>query len=97
MSDKRDYPLSLTVNGIQINKVIIDDHYQNKHSESISDRLIIELVKQLDGQTFTPEAEKDGFKYFKTEPLFYEDKSYRLIWLLEEHEIYIGVVNAFRR
>ena len=97
MAEKRDYPIFIKVNGLSINKVIIDDHYQVKHSESIDDNLIIELVKLLDGQTFTPEAEKDGFKYFKTEPLQHEGCDYRLIWLLEEREIYIGVVNAFRR
>jgi hypothetical protein len=97
MSERRDYQILITVNDLLINKVIIDDHYQAKHSDSINDELIIELVKMLDGQFFSPEAENDGFKYFKTEPLSLNGSNYRLIWLLEEHEIYIGIVNAFRR
>lgn len=97
MKERRDYPISIKVNGLSINRVIIDEHYKVKHYESIDDHLIVELVKLLDGQTFTPEAEKDGFKYFKTEPVNYNGLDYRLIWLLEEQEIYIGVVNAFRR
>ena len=51
----------------------------------------------LDGKTFTPEVENDGFQYFKTDPLELNGVRYRLIWLLEKNEIYIGVINAFRR
>ena len=55
------------------------------------------LVEMLDGKTFEPEAERDGFQYFKTDPLMLDEVNYRLIWLLEGDEIYIGVINAFRR
>ncbi len=97
MVHRRDYPIFITVNGISIRSVVIDSHYEIKHKESVDDKIILELVKLLDGKTYHCEAEKDGFKYFKTEPLVLGAATYRLIWLLEKNEIYIGVVNAFRR
>ncbi len=97
MDEKRIYPISITVNGRSIHKVVIDPHYEVKHKESMSDQIILELVGLLDGKTFLPEDEDDNFQYFKTEPLILRGLSYRLVWLLEADEIYIGVVNAFRR
>ena len=97
MSARRVYPILIHVNGRLVNKVIIDSHYKQKHSESIDDKIILELVRQLDDGTFTPEVERDGFQYFKTDPILLNDVNYRLIWLMENTEIYIGVINAFRR
>jgi hypothetical protein len=97
MIERRDYKIFITVNSKTINRVIIDPHYEIKHGESVDDEIILSLVQMLDGKTFEPEAERDGFQYFKTDPLDLNGVNYRLIWLLEENEIYIGVVNAFRR
>lgn len=97
MSQRREYSIQIIVNSKSINRVIIDSHYELKHADSINDEVILELVSMLDGGTYTPDAEKDGFQYFKSDPLFLNGARYRLIWLLEDHEIYIGVVNAFRR
>ena len=97
MAERRDYSISITVNGRAISRVVIDAHYEIKHGESIDDEVILRLVALLDGKLFTPEMERDGFQYFKTDPLTLDGASYRLIWLLENNEIYIGVVNAFRR
>jgi hypothetical protein len=97
MNDRRVYDVSISVNNKIITKVIIDPHYAIKHSDSIDDTIILKLVSLLDGGIFTPEMERDGFTYYKTEPLIIDDKNYRLIWLLDEYGIYIGVINAFRR
>ncbi len=97
MNERRDYKISITVNSRNITSVVIDPHYELKHSDSVDDEIILILVQMLDGQTFTPEAERDGFQYFKTDPLELNGVNYRLIWLLEKNEIYIGVINAFRR
>ncbi len=97
MIERRDYKIFITVNSKTINRVIIDPHYEIKHGESVDDEIILSLVQMLDGKTFEPEAERDGFQYFKTDPLDLNGVNYRLIWLLAENEIYIGVVNAFRR
>lgn len=97
MSQRRDYEISITVNSRAVTRVVIDPHYQLKHSDSIDDGVILSLVQMLDEKTFTPEAEKDGFQYFKTDPIALNGVNYRLIWLLEKNEIYVGVINAFRR
>ncbi len=85
------------VNEIFISKVIIDPHYEEKHAESVNDEIILELVKTLDGKYFDPDDEKYPYSYFVTDKIEYQGKLYKLIWLLEEHEIYIGVINAYRR
>lgn len=97
MNERRSYPILITVNDRPIHKVVIDSHYEVKHKESINDATILDLVQMLDGKTFVPEVEKDDFLYFKTEPLSLNGLNYRLVWLLENDEIYIGVINAFRR
>lgn len=95
--DRREYSISITVNEILITKVIIDTHYEAKHAESVNDDIILRLVKTLDGQTFEPDDEKPPYSYFVTDNILLNDKAYKLIWLLEDHEIYIGVINAYRR
>ncbi len=85
------------VNGIAIREVIIDPHYQEKHSESVNDDIILNLVRALHGKTFEPDGENPPYRYFVTDGIEYRKKCYRLIWLLENHQIYIGVVNAYRR
>ncbi len=95
---RREYSINLRVNGRQLSKLVIDSHYEVKHSDSVSDETIIELVKKLDGGTFSEEAEdEDGFQYFVEDNMRFEGKHYKLIWLLQEDEIFIGVVNCYRR
>ena len=94
---RRDYDIKITVNDINITKVIIDPHYEENHGESISDEIIIDLVKTLDGEYYEPDDVKAPFNYFVKDGINLNGKLFRLIWLLEDHEIYIGVVNAYRR
>lgn len=97
MTKRRSYPIRITVNGLSIEQVVIDPHYELKHAESIDDGLILELVKLLDGKFYEAVAAKDGFEYFVADLLGHERKNYRLVWLLEDGMLYVGVVNAFRR
>lgn len=94
---RREYAINITVNEILITKVIIDPHYEAKHGESVNDEIIVNLVRTLDGQTFEPDDEKPPYSYFVTDNILLNEKAYKLIWLLEDHEIYIGVINAYRR
>jgi len=94
---RREYVVSLTINGVKISKAIIDSHYELRHADSISDDLILRLLQLLDGQEFEPEQEIDEYQYFVSDRLEFEGKYYKLIWLLEKNQIYIGVINAYRR
>lgn len=85
----------IVVNGIRVAQVVIDLHYQEKHSDHMNDDLILRLVKELDGRRELPETQTDRYSYFAT-LIELDDKQYRLIWLLEDNAIYIGVVNAYR-
>lgn len=87
----------MVVNGIRISKVVIDPHYEEKHAESVTDEIILELVKTLDGLKVVPEVVSGTYSYYKQDAIELGGKLYRLIWLLEDGEIYVGVVNAYRR
>ena len=97
MTERREYLVKIIVNDKRISRVVIDPHYEIKHSRSINDETILALVKLLDGRRFDPEKEIDDFQYFVSDRLSYKGKNYKLIWILEKNEIYIGVVNAYRR
>jgi len=64
----------------------------------INDKVIVSLVHKLDGGEYTPDDEKpSGFKYFVNDGLCLNGKTYKLIWLLKDNEVFIGVVNCYRR
>jgi hypothetical protein len=85
----------IVVNEIKVIQVVIDLHYQEKHFDYMNDELILRLVKELDGRREVPETKAGQYSYFAT-LIELDEKQYRLIWLLEDHAIYIGVVNAYR-
>ncbi|MCB9085743.1 MAG: hypothetical protein H6624_15455 [Bdellovibrionaceae bacterium] len=94
---RREYKQQLRVNNRLITKVIIDDHFELKHSDSISDEIILRLVATLNERRFQS-VDRDGeFEYFVEDKIDLDGKLYKLIWLLEDDEIYVGVVNAYRR
>ena len=76
---------------------MIDPHYEKKHKNSINDALIVELVKTLNGKEFRHITEDPPYKYFALDKIILNKKFYKLIWILEENENYIGVINAYRR
>lgn len=96
MSLRRTHRIEpITINGIKVVQIIIDSHYEKKHSDHIDDALILKLVRKLDGRFELPETTTGVYSYFST-LVEYKSKQYRLIWLLEDNALYIGVVNAFR-
>jgi hypothetical protein len=94
---RREYDINIVVNRRRITKVIIDPLFEERHSESISDDIILELVKTLDGEVVVPDQETAPFQYFSNDKIELNGKFYKLIWLLEDEQIFIGVVNAYRR
>ncbi len=98
--DRRSYAVSLVLNGRQIEQVIINPHYEEKHSDSVIDEIILNLVKKyLDGEEVESASgpDEDGFEYFVRDLLELDGKFYKLVWLLKDNEVYIGIVNAYRR
>lgn len=87
----------LFINNTWFNEVWIDSHYEKKHSQSINDSLIIELVRQLNYECFLPQiVRNDGFQFYETD-IYLNNKAYRLIWLIPPNSSYIGIRNAYRR
>ena len=93
---RREYSIRIVFNEIWIKKVIIDPHFEIKHADSVNDDLILKLVSQLDGAKILPDFVKEPFSYFVDE-INLKGKLYKMIWLLEKDQIYIGVVNVYRR
>jgi hypothetical protein len=94
---RREYATDIVINEIRITRIIIDPHFEVNHKSSINDEIIIQLVESLDGGEYEPEKIDSPFEYYKGEQIKLNGKLYRLIWLLEKEQIYIGVVNVHRR
>ena len=95
---QREYLLRVIINGRKLRRVVIDSHYEKRHSDTVTDEVILDLVKEV---AKTPQvAEKvtsNGFEIYVTEPVYREGKPYRLVWTTHPNEDYVGVINAFRR
>ena len=93
--NRRTYTLDLSirVNETLVTEVIIDSHV-DKHKDHVTDELILSLVKLLDGRIYSPAKVQGGFSYFVSRVL-YNERVYRLVWLQQEEQFYIGVVTAF--
>ena len=93
----RRYDQHVMVNGISFNEVWIDPYSEAKHFGSITDELILRLVRLLN-ETDDPDGKRgaSGFRYWATD-LVLDHKSYRLVWLMPPDHLYLGVRNAFRQ
>jgi hypothetical protein len=98
MSIRKEYQLQIEINGRKLTRVVIDQHYQENHAESITDELILDLVRELDGEVFTVDSVRSDFQYlyFVAEPVFNEMRPYRVVMVLCIYDDYLGVINAFR-
>ena len=86
------------MNGAWFHDVLIDEHVFERHSNSINETLVLELVSLLHLQDFVPEDVDDrGFQYFVNNELILAGKLYRMVWLLPPDKNYLGVRTAFRR
>jgi hypothetical protein len=52
MSERRSYPIELTVNGRKIIEIEIDPHYEVSHADSINDDLILRTRHAFEWQIF---------------------------------------------
>lgn len=51
----------------------------------------------LDGGEYRPIDQEGPYLYFVNDKMQLGDKFYKLVWLLDKNEIFIGVINAHRR
>jgi len=85
--------LPIVVNGRKISRVVVDPHVR-KHKD-ITDDVILDLVRKLDRIEQLPDDINGVYEYF-TSLLALGHKQYRLVWILERNELYVGVVTAYR-
>ncbi len=98
---RREYPLKLTFNGRSVARILVDSHYEVRHSESMSDELILKLIRSLDGYEVAPETVTvRGYEIVRIDPVYWEKRAYRLILTLppegQDDSDCLGVINAHR-
>ena len=91
MMNRREYKHRIQVNGRSLHRVIIDQHYRTKHGDVIDDGLILNLIDELQGQTFPIQDRRGEFEYFAVEPVYRDHRPYRLVLVLCITEDYLGV------
>ena len=91
--ERREYRLTIILNKRRFDRVVIDPHYGQNHPD-MTDQVILELVKQLDGRESEPVDETNGFFYLARE-VSWQDRPYRIV-LTYCDEDFLGVINAFR-
>jgi hypothetical protein len=66
----------------------------------MTEELILELIQLLDGVEQEPDETSLPYRYYATLLKMDEnqpgERQYRLVWLLEEDENYIGIITAYR-
>ena len=70
------------------------DPHVRKHKD-VTDDVILDLVRQLDRIEQIPDDTNGAYQYFSS-LLFLGTKQYRLVWLLERNELYVGVITVYR-
>ena len=71
----RAHHLRNNINGISFSEVLIDTHYELKHKNSFTDKIILGLVQGLDKGIYLPEKiSPAGHKFFVNELWLYNNK-----------------------
>ena len=91
---RRVYPIKLLVNDLELNEIVIDLHFEEKHPY-MSDEKIYRIVKFLNNKSFIPTNRKNQYVYFETD-IRYHDKNHRLVWCLEDNQDYLEVIDCYR-
>ena len=87
----------LLINNRQITVLEISNHYQQKLGrEKITHDLLKEFAKQLDNDRFIPERRRGDWEYYKFEPIYYGNKTYKMIWCLKDEASLIRIRTCHR-
>lgn len=93
----RVYKTDVWFNRKHWSNIWIDSHYEEKHSHSINDELILTLLACFSANTLVEaDGESDGFQYYEVD-VEYKDKLYRLILVTPPDNSYLGVRNTYRK
>ena len=57
---RKVYTIELKINNRELTELIIDPHYELKHSEYVNDELIYNLVLTLNDKRFVPKSRKSN-------------------------------------
>lgn len=69
---RRIYPIKLVVNSCQLDQLIIDPHYEEKHGSYLTDEIIYNFALELNDKKVIIEDYKAPYEYFSYRPLFRE-------------------------
>lgn len=96
--NRRVYQIpKLVIRGRKIEVLIIDPHFEKRHSY-MTDEKIYYLVKKYLPYNEPKSAKKEGlWECLVWEPLVYENKVHRLIACFHEKEVdFLGIVHCYR-
>lgn len=98
MPEKRVYEVRVRFDGRWFERVVISDHYEERHQASMNDDLILGILGALGGRAQEPNSiGRDGYRYFVFDQVLYQERPYRIVVTYHPLESFLGVVNAFRR
>lgn len=91
------HKMNVYVNEIWFLHVHIHEHVFERHGESITTEIILNLIRQLHFGKFKVEArDEKNWQYFATHQTL-NRKSYRLVWCIPPDADFLGVRTAFRK
>lgn len=96
MTAYRRHALTIFFRNHLFSEVWIDPHYEEKHSESINDELILILAQKIHAWSQKLSAESAGFKFYEADGQ-YKGRFYRIVIVEPADKKYLGVRNAYRR
>ena len=82
---RRSHPLTIRFNERLFTRVEIDPHFEKKHPD-MTDPIILELVKALEGKISPAVDEDHGFKFFVEHPWLH-GKAYRIILTYSDADV----------
>lgn len=93
----RVYKADVKFNKKHWSSIWIDSHYEEKHSNSVNDELILTLLSRFKGnRAIEADGESGGFQYYEVDTE-HKGKLYRLILVIPPDCSYLGVRNTYRR
>jgi hypothetical protein len=96
---RRVYPIRLFIEKLYLVEIHIDPHYEEAHSSYMTDKIIYNLVFELEKEErWEPEDRDGGWTYYSAVPLYLDDwRAYELVWCLKDGANFLGVRSCYRR